>query len=209
MPKTRSYCYRLKGYDETICFRLEVGSEAYVLWNYFMEEHRKKKNRIKVVIEEVLKMARDRIGFKGRHATFIQNIMNEVGGSQQKAFDRIFELALEEYLELQHKGQVPILVPHRRVTPRIEPKSQPIERETIKRPQKKTPPRPSLDNVKAWFPSNLKDVLTFEYQDGKAILRTKHKIPREDWTAIMMIVQEHNGKWIRANKESRWEIPLE
>jgi hypothetical protein len=200
--KTRSYSYWLRAYDQTVGFRLDVGSEPYVLWNYLMDKHRDKKNRIKLVIEEVLKMARDRIGVRGPYASFVQSIMNEVGGSQQKAFDRIFELALERYLELQHKGQVPILIPHRVVTPRTEPRAGRIETPSIER-------KTSLNKIKTWFPNNLRKLLTFEVEKRKTIIRLKeYPIPRDSWIAINNIVENHKGKWISEGSESRWEIPL-
>lgn len=190
-----------------MCFRLEKHSEAHVLWNhYFLGK--KKKEHIKSTIDEVIKLARERIGDKGHFAVFLIKMRDEYD-SDQKAFDRIFELALERYLELQGKGQVPVLMPHRVVTPRTEPRAQPIERETIETPQKKTLPSTSLETVKAWFSSDLKNVLTFDYQDGKAILRTTEWLTNGRWERIMAIVNEHGGEWISAGKESRWVIPLE
>lgn len=184
-----------------------------------MKKHKRKKNRIKFVIEQIIKMAKERYGVRWHNSSFIQTMLNEVQGSAQKAFDKIFELALERHQELYHKGQAPRLIPEKYITPspiarRLEGfpstavREQIIERET-RETEKITRERIiNMEIVKALFPDDLQDLLKFEFKGRNAILRTRHWIDREDWKAIHAIIDEHGGKWVRKAEKSHWQIPI-
>lgn len=129
--RTRTYSYWLKAFDRSLNFRLEVHSEPHILFNDLLNRNKRKKNCITISIEQVIKLAKQRIGKpRIKTSTFIHIIMNEVGESGQKIFDRIFKLALEGYVQLQHEGKVPTLISHR-----IPKKISPIKRAPRPRPQ--------------------------------------------------------------------------
>ncbi len=122
-------------------------------------------------------------------------------GSGQKAFDRIFKLALERYQELYHLGQAPRLIPMKFVDSRTEsiPRTEKIPRRTVN----------PLEKIKVLFSDDLRNVLTFQIKDRKAILKTKFYLANGRWERIMEIVKKHGGIWVSKDKESHWVIPLE
>ena len=210
LPKTRTFNYRLKGLEKVLSFRLEVHSEAHVLFNDLLNKNKRKRNAISLSIEQVIKLAKQGIGKQAiRNTTLISNISTELKTkSSQKIFDRIFQLALEGYAQLQHEGKLPTLISHRIPTqkakpmPRLRPARQPIE---TKQPIEKRIAT-DVDKIKALIPKNLYDHLKIEYDSEKKnvmLTITKYLDP-EKWNKIANVSKAYHGKY----KDKRFTIPL-
>lgn len=59
----------------------------------------------------IVNMARERTNFRDSEASFFVVVLHEIGGSPQKAVERIFELALERYQELLQVARAPRILP--------------------------------------------------------------------------------------------------
>ena len=194
-----------------------MDSEAYVLWNYYFDKNKRKKKRIKITIEQIVKMARKRERSKKKYGTYILNIKNQVGGSRQKTFDKIFQLALERYQELLKEGQAPTLIPYRPIAPRTDISKREEEAETIGTTENMTQQtKMSLGKVKAWFPKNLQNLLRssfeveFDEHKRNAIIRQKAFVNDKPswWDINNIIIQKHHGRRISEGKFPSWIIPL-
>jgi len=210
--KTRTIPYRLK--DRVHGFTLEIGSDAYKLWNH----HKIKKKENKLTMWEIARMAREKLSDTHQNETFILSMIAQ-HGSDQKAHDRMFELALERYHELRKQGlgQVPVL-PHGVPSPRIEePKTdervEPQIQQTVERKPDIVPQMPqALEKIYLDFPPSLRDLLTFEYDEPSRRIKIKGKgwIGEPVLTEIRNIVEKHQGRWVRGEHwtQSFWVIPL-
>ena len=227
--RTRRYCYWLKGLDQIIGFRLEVNSEAHILFNDLLIRNKRKKKTITVSIQQVIKLAKEKMGKqRTQNTTFINMIKYEVGESGQKIFDRIFKLALERYAQLQAKGQRPILTSHRIPTEKVRPMPRPSPA-----PRPSPTPRPAsqpteprqptekirrstydIDKVKALIPQHLHKHLKFEYNPKtKMIIITVIKyIEYESLMKIGKISKRFQGTYVRyggKDKPAYFLIPIE
>ena len=225
LPRTRSYGYRLKGLDKMIGFTLEVHSEAHALFNDRLRINKRRKNCITFSIEEVIKWGKERIG-KPRinTSTFIQIIKNEVGESGQKIFDRIFELALQRYHELEAEGygKVPTLLSRKVVAPSPRPKPRPRPAPTpTPRPERQSsePTQPTekirrstsdIDKLKEEIPQHLHKHLKFECDLEKKkiiVTQTTAWIEMEEWLKIANVSKKYNGRY--KNNVFTFPLPLE
>ena len=223
--KTKRYCYRLKGLDHIIGFRLEIHSEPHVLFNDVLRKNKNKKNTITISIQQIIKWSKERIQQpRIKEHTFFQIIKNEVGESSQKIFDRIFQLALERYAQLQHEGKMPTLISHRipsqrkprprpaprpRPTPTPRPERQPIE---TKQPIEKRITS-DVDRHKALFkaliPKDLHDYFKIEYnpKDKTIVISIIQYLQHEKFMEIANISKRYQGTY---NREKRcFSIPIE
>lgn len=199
--RTRRYCYRLKGLDQVIGFRLEVNSKAHILFNDLLIRNKRKKKTITVSIEDVIKLAKEGMNKQRiQNTTFINMIKHEVGESGQKIFNRIFQLALERYAQLQGEGQRPILIPHTipqevkaiprpapAPAPRPTPEKQPIERSITS----------DLHLLQTLIPQHLHKHLKFEcdHENKKIIVTQTTYIEMKEWGKIADVSKRYNGTY--------------
>lgn len=89
-------------------------------------------------------------------------------------------------------------------------RGQIIETEVTERTEKITRQRiVTLENIKAFFPKNLAELLTFECNERNAILQKRRWLDYDkEWKPINNIVKKHDGEWISDSNESRWILPL-
>jgi hypothetical protein len=84
-----------------------------------------------------------------------------------------------------------------------------IETEVIERTEKITRQKiVNLEHIRAFFPKNLAELLTFECNERDAIIRKKSWLNRKQWRKATNIVKKHDGEWIPDGNESRWIMPL-
>lgn len=213
LPKTRTFNYRLKGLKKVLSFRLEVHSEAHVLFNDLLNKNKRKRNAISLSIEQVIKLAKQGIGKQAiRNTTLISNISTELQtNSSQKIFDRIFQLALEGYAQLQHEGKLPALISHRIPTqkakpmPRPRPARQPIETEQPIEQKIIS----DVDKIKALIPKDLHEYVKIEYNPKAKtiIINIIQYLQHEKFMEIAKISKRYQGTY---NKEKRcFIIPIE
>jgi hypothetical protein len=69
--------------------------------------------------------------------------------------------------------------------------------------QKKAIP---LEEVRALFPSDLEQLLTFEQKEGYIILKPKRFLGTENFAKIAHIVRANKGVYISAGKNSHFKI---
>ena len=230
MPKTISYTYRLRGVDQRISFRLDIGSNPDLLLQHHLKKHKGKKTP---AIRAIIKLAKERIGQpRIKDHTFMEIIKKEAGHSNQKKADRIFQLALERYHEIikEGSGRMPILLPKRIVAPSPRPKprltprpasqatetEQPTETQDqkIARPQHSNIITTKLDKVKAMIPNDLHDHVKIEYNTKAQtfIMTIIKRIPTERFNEIAKISKKYRGtyvQWGGKDKPAYFIIPIE
>lgn len=62
-------------------------------------------------------------------------------------------------------------------------------------------------DVKAIFPKELEDLLTFEENQDYIILKTRRFLGSENFAKIAAIVRANKGEYVSAGKDSHFKIP--
>ena len=66
---------------------------------------------------------------------------------------------------------------------------------------------PDIEAVKAKFPTDLADLLTFTVEGQFVVLKPKKFLGSENFTKIVAVVREVGGEYISAGKQSHFRIP--
>ena len=66
-----------------------------------------------------------------------------------------------------------------------------------------------LEKVKQYFPMDLRELLSFEQKVDVWIVKPRQFLGVDLFAKIGAVVKQHDGSWVSAGKESRFEIPKE
>lgn len=78
-----------------------------------------------------------------------------------------------------------------------------IYRQNIKKSTSKT------EQVKAKFPSDLRELLNFERKGGGVIIKPKAYLGSDNFGKIAKIVRDSNGEYVSAGKNSHFNVPID
>jgi hypothetical protein len=110
-------------------------------------------------------------------------ILQKLGG-QESAIDNLFR-AVDKLLIAQQKTDKSITAPSSQVKPAAD--------KTVK-----------INNTEV--PATIQELADIREGDGLYILTKPWTPYKDDWVTINNFVKGIGGKWVRAGKDSRWEI---
>lgn len=71
----------------------------------------------------------------------------------------------------------------------------------------KTGPTKTLDQIKALFPKDLEEMLTFTETGEYYIVKPRQFLGSDNFAKIAAIIREAKGEYISAGKESHFRVP--
>jgi len=226
ITKTRPYSFRS---GNKISFRLEKGSDAEILLNYYLERHPRRKGRITYTIDQIFRLAmKERLPEDSKLTTNMKiqffNSLKAEQGSDRKAMDEVFRRAIEGYMDLYHSGQAPMIFPSRigevqKLEQVMESKlpngtmneslngNLKWEKEVItERKIERTRIIISLEDIKRLFPESYRSTLIFGEDQHRFTVRLPY-YDREKFLEMLNIVKERDGRYVPQGVESYFSIP--
>lgn len=67
----------------------------------------------------------------------------------------------------------------------------------------------AVEDVRALFPKDLEDMLTFEEAENYMVIKPRRFLGSENFAKIASIVRDTGGEYISAGKESHFRVPKE
>jgi len=68
-------------------------------------------------------------------------------------------------------------------------------------------PAVTVDSVKALFPAELAELLTFEDHIEMVVVRPRQFLPSNQFAKVAETLKQAGGEYVRAGKESHFKVP--
>jgi len=70
------------------------------------------------------------------------------------------------------------------------------------------PPEISLEELKQKIPEELRELFTFEVKEGLCIVMPRIYLGAENFAKVANIIRLHGGWYVKAGKDSHFEVPV-